>query len=427
MRGIAATLTLVTVFFCAAAPPTPAQTRAERVSPLTLEEALAAGRTANADLPLARLDEAITETGVREAKGALLPSVSVEGRLHDGTPNAYATGDGLLVLAVDQPLYDGGMRRAGVRAARASSDAASAGYRVSVRDLELEIRLRYAEILATEHEIESLRAGLDRLSAYVETVRMRRAGGEGVGADLLRSAARLADERARVATYQRQLDGLRQQLNDLIGRDPNAPLELAPLPDPAPRRGATPDTAWRASPDVDRALAEEDAARWQLDQVRAERRPHLSLRADAGTQPVLGSDSGAGLNDGEGPGAEITLNLSFPLWNGGALSARSQSAALAVQRASHETVRVQRQARLEYASAHSELRHLTEEIALRRESVPLARDSYLQAESQYRGGDGSALEVLDAFGSWVEARLAAEETLLAYREAEARLIRWGAE
>lgn len=423
MRGLAAILVTVSL---RAAVPAPAQTSAEPVSRLTLDEALAAGRAANAGLPLARMDNAIAEAGVREARGALLPSVSVEGRLHDGTPNAYATGDGLLVLAVDQSLYDGGMRRAGVRAARASADATSAGYRVSVRDLELEIRLRYAGILATEGALRALRAGVDRLAGYVEAIRIRRAGGEGVGADLLRGTARLADERARVATYERQLDGLRQRLNDLIGRDPDTPLELTPLTDPTPRAGAIPDSPSGESPDVDRALAEQNAAQWQLDQVRAERGPHLSLRADAGTQPVLGTATGAGLNDGEGAGAAITLNLSFPLWNGGALSARRQSAALAVERASHEAARVQRQVRLEYANARSELGHLADEIALRRESVPLARDAYLQAESLYRGGNGSVLEVLDAFGSWVEAHLAAEETLLAYREAEARLIRWGA-
>lgn len=407
----------------------PAAAPAQTATPgrITLEEALAEGRAANARLPLARLDEAIAETGIREARGALRPSIGVEGRIHDGTPNDYATGDALLVLAVEQSLYDGGGHRAGIRAARATRTAANAGYRASVRDVELAIRFRYAEILATEHELEALRSGLERLTAYVEAIRVRRAGGEGVGADLLRATARLAEERARAASYERRMTGLRQELNDLIGRDPDAPLELASLPDPSPALEPESDAPWQSSPDLAQALAQQDAARWQLDQTKAERKPHLSLRADAGTQPVLGSASGAGLNDGEGPGAALTLNLSLPLWNGGSLAARSQAAELAVERASRETVRVRRETRLEYASARSELLHLVEEIMLRRDGVPAARDSYLQAASQYRGGDGTALEVLDAYSSWIDARLAAEETLLAYRAAEARLIRWGAE
>lgn len=416
---------LAALLVAAAASPASMRAQSTPVDTLTLERALAAGQAANARLLLGRIDEKAATTRVAEARGALLPDVSVQGRLHDGTPDAYATGDGLLVLAVDQPLYDGGMRRAGVRAARAESAVTGAGYRIDARDVELQIRLEYASILATEHEVEILEAGVDRLSAYVDAIRARSGGGEGVGGDLLRASSRLATERARISSYRRQLNELRQQFNDLIGRDPDAPLRLAPLPSPGPTLEAPTDEAWLHTPDFDRALAEQEVARWQLDQVRAERRPHLSLHADAGTQPLLGSDSGAGLNDGEGPGAALTLNLSLPLWNGGAISARRQGAELAVQRAAGEVERVRRQARLEFANARGDLRHLLDEVALRRDAVPIARDSYLQAESEYRGGAGSALEVLDAFTSWVDARLAAEETLLGYRAARARLIRWG--
>jgi outer membrane protein TolC len=416
---------MVALLVGATAFPTSMRAQSAPVDTLTLEQALAAGQAANARLLLSRIDERTASTRVAEARGALLPDVSVQGRLHDGAPDAYATGDGLLVLAVDQPLYDGGLRRAGVRSARAEAAATGAGYRVDARDVELQIRLEYASILATEHEIRILESGVERLATYVDAIRARSGGGEGVGGDLLRASSRLANERARVSSYRRQLSELRQQFNDLIGRDPGAPLRLAPLPSPEPSPEAVPDEAWLHTPDVDRALAEQEVARWQLDQVRAERRPHLSLHADAGTQPLLGSDSGAGLNDGEGPGAALTLNLSLPLWNGGAISARSQRAELAVQRAAGEAERVRRQARLEYATARSDLRHRLDEIALRREAVPVARDSYLQAESEYRGGAGSALEVLDAFTSWLDARLAAEETLFGYRAAEARLIRWG--
>jgi len=61
---------LVVALFAAAAAATPAQAQA-------------------------RLDDEIAGARIREAKGGFLPSVSVEGRLHDGTPDTYATGDGL--------------------------------------------------------------------------------------------------------------------------------------------------------------------------------------------------------------------------------------------------------------------------------------------------------------------------------------------
>ena len=47
------------------------------------------------------------------------------------------------------------------------------------------------------------------------------------------------------------------------------------------------------------------------------------------------------------------------------------------------------------------------------------------AESLYRGGGATVLEVLDSYTTWVDARQTAAAALLNYRTAEAELIRWG--
>ena len=57
--------------------------------------------------------------------------------------------------------------------------------------------------------------------------------------------------------------------------------------------------------------------------------------------------------------------------------------------------------------------------------MPVAEEAYLLAESSYRGGYASALDVLDAFDQWIQAGRSAAQAAFAYREAEARAIRWG--
>jgi outer membrane protein TolC len=58
-------------------------------------------------------------------------------------------------------------------------------------------------------------------------------------------------------------------------------------------------------------------------------------------------------------------------------------------------------------------------------AVPQARDSYLTAESEYRGGAGTAVDVLTAFQAWIDVESASIDAVLAYRDAEAAALRWG--
>jgi outer membrane protein TolC len=65
------------------------------------------------------------------------------------------------------------------------------------------------------------------------------------------------------------------------------------------------------------------------------------------------------------------------------------------------------------------------ELAERRRAAPLARDAYLSVESLYRGGVGTALEVLDAYTALVTTQQALADAVLGYRLAGAAAERWG--
>jgi outer membrane protein TolC len=58
--------------------------------------------------------------------------------------------------------------------------------------------------------------------------------------------------------------------------------------------------------------------------------------------------------------------------------------------------------------------------------VPEARDSYLEAESRYRGGAGTSLEVLDAYAAATEAAVKLNDVTARYRIAQAVAARWSA-
>ena len=58
-------------------------------------------------------------------------------------------------------------------------------------------------------------------------------------------------------------------------------------------------------------------------------------------------------------------------------------------------------------------------------AMPEARDSYLEAESRYRGGAASFLDVLEAHTAALDASVRLAEAVLRYRVAQALELRWG--
>jgi outer membrane protein TolC len=323
-----------------------------------------------------------------------------------------------------QPVYAGGELWARRSQAQASARAARWTYRMAEKDLELEVSFQFATFLAAEREIGFRREGLDRLQTYLVSVHSRRAAGVAVASDVFKTQSRIADEEANLAAAQRQLDDARLQLNELMGRAPPAPLALRPLPEP----GASPvggDLSWQLVPDLAMARAVAEAAAAGGELVRATRRPHLDLAGDLGL-------FGPGLNGGSlgsrlrtDFGSTLTLTLTWPFFDFGIYAGRRLEAdALAVQ-AERRVAALARRSRLEWERANSQLAGLYREIEARRRAVPIARDSYLSAESLYRGGSGTALEVLDAYSSLIGALRSYSQAVLAFRVAQAQGIRWG--
>jgi outer membrane protein len=399
-----------------------AQTPADS-TPLTLADALREAERANAQLPLAQFDVQGAIARARQAKGLLYPSFSLGGDVHLGTPQTYASSDALAQVMVQTPLYEGGELRAGLAQSNAEADAMRAGYQMAVRDVDHAVRAAFSRLARARDGIAFRTRGVERLQAYLAVIQSRRAAGQGVGSDLLRTQQRLAAAQADLADAQRELHDATLDLNDVLGRAPDTTLAIAPLP--APQPPVTPEgQPWLGTPDVAQVEAQERAAAAGIDVARAGRRPHVTLEADAGTQPVLGSDV-ALLNNGRGSGAQVLLSVSLPLWDFGIYSGRMAEAHTALDQARQQGVALRRATRIAWTRAVANLADLYRAYEAAARSAQAAQDAYLQAESLYRGGQGTALDVLDAYDAWIQADQAQADATYNYRVSQADLIRWG--
>jgi outer membrane protein TolC len=185
------------------------------------------------------------------------------------------------------------------------------------------------------------------------------------------------------------------------------------------------------------AEANRRSAESDLHIARAERKPVLFASADGGlwgsdtshlVPPDLkaaNADAGFGDRLRRDAGYSLSVTFSWPLWDLGGRRARLAQAELALSQASGAEEVRRRQARLQWEQARAAVAGTYREIQILTRALPDARDSYLEAESRYRGGAASSLEVLEAHTASVDAAVRLSDAMLRYRMAEALAIRWG--
>jgi len=409
---------------------------------LTLEDVLRESRASNARLPIPSIEISIAREKVSEARAERWLKVALEGDFIYAPGNGYDPaitnlGEFRAQAVARQPLYDGGARRAAIERAEADADAAGARYRVAEKDLEMEVRNRYAEWVQADAEAAARLEGIDRLRRYRTSLESRRASGQGVAADLLKTEVRLATEQAALVDAEGRREGARIALNALMGRDSGSPLTLAALPPPDPPALEPAADPAATAPEVAEASAQTKAAGADLATAQAERKPHLNLSADVGflgsdttrlvPRDLLASDPNANFGDRlrRDAGYSFTLSVTWPVWDAGAIRSRIRQAELRLESARRNVTLQKREASRQWAQAQATMRSTWEQIRILSGASPSARDSWLEAESRYRGGAATALEVLDAYASSVDAAVRLSEALSRYRIAQALAVRWG--
>jgi outer membrane protein TolC len=125
-------------------------------------------------------------------------------------------------------------------------------------------------------------------------------------------------------------------------------------------------------------------------------------------------------------GYSVSMVLSWSIWDRGALDARIAAADLGLQQAQRAIEAERHDAYTKWAQAVAAERRTYEQMVLLQRIVPEARDSYLEAESRYRGGAGTSLEVLDAYAAATEAAVKLNDVTARYRIAQAVAARWSA-
>jgi len=407
---LGARLTLLTALLGATARLALGQATTPPGQPLTLGDAarLAAQQSAGSELASLRVAEA--EARVRERRAALFPQIG--GALTDGqrTFNTASFGFSLPGLNPNGEII-GPVRNVDVRAriaqtiydpaARSRINAARVGVQASNAEALSQRELAasnaasaYLRLLRADAQVVARTADSSLAAELVTIAQNQLQAGVGVGLDVTRAQAQVANTRAQILAVRNDRDRARLELLRALDLPVDAPLTLADslgslaVDSAALTEPAALERAYRERPDVKAAEAQARAARAQISAIRAERLPALGVVADEGLNGLSYTHL---LNT-----YSYGLQISVPIFEGFSREGRVQEQQAVVSEADVRLRDLRLQAQVEIRAALLDIASAREQTAAAQERLRLAEQELSQARDRFQAGVAGSADVISA-------------------------------
>jgi outer membrane protein len=407
---------------------------------LTLDEAIARGLANSqriAELEARRDSASAAEQGAAAAK---LPTIAAVGGymrtnhvdefsivqpfqvhvIYPDVPDNYRAR-----LDLQWPIYTGGRADALERAARAEREATGEDLDAARGDLRMEItRAFWALVTAREGERVVARA-LETIGAHVRDLRSRLDQGLIPPNDLLSAEAQQSRQRllSIEATNSRSI--AEADLRRLLGADATERLE------PAASLGTVPSTPPEAGQLVAQARLQR-AERRALEDREASARARIDAAAGS-AKPQIAVGGGydyARPNPRIFPRVDewhdswdVSVNVTWSLWDGGRVSADRAQAAARARAVSARLADFDREMTFEVEQRRLEVDSSRAAIVTADDGVRAATEAHRVVVERFRVGVATNTEVLDAETALLQSELDRTRALANARLAEARLER----
>ena len=377
----------------------------------------AAGEAPAVALAGLRTDEA--DARVRQARSALLPSLSVGGAWVNRDFNSQSLGipfppafnlpnpvppfnnyDGR--VTVTQTLFDwSGVRR--VRAASAQADGSRADRGVTVEGAAQAAAVAYLRA-ARAHTVVAARQADSSIAAELVTLaEAQKAAGVSAAIDVTRARTQLVRAEGLLIVARNEGDRDRIDVTRTLGLDPATRLELADTlagtlgaADLPAARDALLTAAFAGRPDLSAELARAAAARRTGSAIRAERLPRIGVEADYG---VNGMTVPSALST-----RQVALQVTLPILDGFHREARAAEQDAVVRESEVRERDLRQQIIADVDAALLDLRSAEAQQLIAADQLRLAEDELSQSRQRFKAGVAGNIEVIDAQSNLIRAR-----------------------
>jgi outer membrane protein TolC len=410
--------------------PSSAQTPSITALTITFDDALKLARDNSPQLLAALTSASLAKEDRLQSKAALLPGVNWMNQFIYTQPNGTESG---VFVGNDGPhIYNNQAvvhaeiisitKRAEHRMAIAAEAAALARSEIASRGLVVVVTESYYGLVTAQRKNADAKQSLEEVEHFLEITQKQEAGGEAARSDVVKAQVQaeqrrreeqdteLAVEKARIALAVLIFSDFQQEYRvvDDLGQAPALlPLDQAQA------------LATKNNPDVRAAEAAVSQESFSVKAARGEMLPSLYFDYFYGINAREYATYDAEHN--RNLGSSFLVELSIPVWNWGATRSKMRQAELRLRQAQNELSFTQRKILADLKLFHREADVAGSQLASLQRSSELAAESLQLTLLGYQAGEATALEVVDAQTTVIEARKALEDGLLRYRLALASL------
>lgn len=381
-----------------------------------IEEALASAPDMRAAEARTRRAQALVDASRAELLPTIGAGASVEAARQSysmGFPAPRGWNDtGRAALDLGWELDFWGRNRAALAAATSDAEAARAEQAAARLGLSSAIAMQYAALAALHADHDAAREAVTVRSRTAELMQSRQERGLENEGSVRRALAARAAAQANLAAIDEAIALSRNALAALLGAGPDRALTIArPTARLVPTAGlpdAIPAQLMGRRPDIAAARLRAEAASKRIAVAEKRFYPNINLAGIVGLQSL----NLASFADGDSLFGSAGAAISLPIFQGGRLKAGYRSAEAEYDLAVSAYDAAVAQALREVADAAASRRALGERLHHTREAHAAAQAAWRIAESRYRGGLATYLDVLSAEDALIAARrdLASLET-----------------
>lgn len=410
---------------------------------LSLEEAVSLAGRNNETLLMAVEDEKRADGVVREAWAGALPSVTLAGTYQrnfdlpvffitsDSTTTKLEIGGDLETagqLRLDQVLYAFGRVGNAVKFAGIYKDIASLGVSNARSQVIYAATEAYYRVLLMEKIADIQRQSLRQAESHLKDIEQKHAQGTVSRFDLLRAQVEVKNREPQVIEAENDLALSVEDLERIVGLAGQGRVVLTDTLTYHPVEIGEENAIGEAMakrPEMLSLALNVEGKRRLLAIEKAGRLPILGLYGQLQFQGQSDADDPLGSFDKENRAFSTSagLALSIPIFDGLRTRGRISQARAALKHAEHQLEEARKGVRLEVSKAVRDLASLKKEYESQVATVGLAEEAYRIAETRFRSGLSTQLELTDAETALDLAKTNFAQTLYRYDVAVANLER----
>lgn len=406
---------------------------------ITLQDALQRARQLDAQLQSATADSASAREDRTQARAGLLPSVSYTTQYIGNQPNGvnpngrFVSMDGVSMYrawgVLRQELSASSLTATPLRRARALEAEATARLDVAQRGLTVAVTRAYYSLVTSERKYATAQESAAQAQRFLDVAQRQQRLGQVAMSDVIKAQIQSQQQGQAFREATLGLDSARLALAVLIYPDFSERFTVVDDLSAAPSLPAFSELtslAGGGNPELRAAQAALEAAGQDERAARFALLPSLSLEADYGIEAnafALHSRIAAQPELGVLPnlGYAVTANLTVPVWDWGGLRSRVRQTQIKTRAAKVTLTQTQRTLVAALYGKYNEAQVAKAAVDSAQRVADLAAESLRLTNLRYGAGESTALEVVDAQNTLVQARNAFDDAGARYRVALADL------